>query len=131
MLALANTISGCFGGLPICINLFATYENFSFNVKSGYKGTKLVGLMQVPVSYALYSIIKFLYEMVPLFVIFVIVALPAIYFLSNMLRIHYRHIIFITILAALNVLTHPIIALIIAAFVSIYDIGGLLKATPA
>jgi hypothetical protein len=131
VLALANTISGCFGGLPICINLFATYENFSFNVKSGYKGTKLVGLMQVPVSYALYSIIKFLYEMVPLFVIFVIVALPAIYFLSNMLRIHYRHIIFITILAALNVLTHPIIALIIAAFVSIYDIGGLLKATPA
>ncbi len=69
--------------------------------------------------------------MVPLFVLFVVVALPAIYFLSNMLRIHYRHIIFITILAALNVLTHPIIALILAAFISIYDIGGLLKATPA
>lgn len=34
-------------------------------------------------------------------------------------------------MAALNVITHPIIALIIAAFVSIYDIGGLLKATPA
>lgn len=87
--------------------------------------------MQVPVSYALYSILKFLYEMVPLFVLFVIVALPAIYLLSNLLRIHYRHIIFITILAALNVLTHPIIALILAAFISIYDIGGLLKATPA
>lgn len=38
--------------------------------------------------------------MVPLFVLFVVVALPAIYFLSNMLRIHYRHIIFITVLAA-------------------------------
>lgn len=25
VLALANTISGCLGGLPICINLFATY----------------------------------------------------------------------------------------------------------
>ena len=87
--------------------------------------------MQVPVSYALYSILKWLYEMIPLFVLFVIVALPAIYFFSNMLRIHYRHIIFISCLAALNVLTHPIIALILAAFVSIYDIGGLLKATPA
>lgn len=87
--------------------------------------------MQVPVSYLLYSLLKFLYEMVPLFVLFVIVALPAIYFLGNMLRIHYRHIIFITLLAALNVVTHPIIALIVAAFISIYDIGALLKATPA
>lgn len=111
--------------------MFATYENFSFNVKEGYKGTKLVGLMQIPVSYALYSILKFLYEMVPLFVLFVIVALPAIYLLSNLMRIHYRHCIFISILAGLNVVTHPIIALILAAFVSIYDIGGFLKATPA
>lgn len=111
--------------------MFATYESFSFNVKSGLKGTKLVGLMQVPVSYALYSILKWLYDMIPLFVLFVVVALPALYFLSNMLRIHYRHIIFISVLAALNVLTHPIIALIIAAFVSIHDIGNLLKATPA
>ena len=111
--------------------MFATYENFSFNIKSGFKGTKLVGLMQVPVSYLLYSILKFFYEMVPLFVLFVVVALPAIYFLSNMLRIHSRHIIFITILAALNVITHPIIALILAAFISIYDLGSLLKETPA
>ena len=69
--------------------------------------------------------------MIPLFVLFVIVALPAIYFLSNMLQIHYRHIIFISCLAALTVLTHPIIALILAAFVSIYDIGHLMKQTPA
>jgi hypothetical protein len=87
--------------------------------------------MQVPVSYALYSILKWLYEMVPLFVLFVIVALPVIYFLSNMLFIHHRHIIFISCLAALSVLTHPIIALIFAAFTSIYDIGILLKSTPA
>lgn len=111
--------------------MFATYETFSFNVKSGFKGTKLVGLMQVPVSYLLYSILKFFYEMVPLFVLFVVMALPAIYFLSNMLRIHSRHIIFITILAVLNVVTHPIIALILAAFISIYDLGNLLKETPA
>jgi hypothetical protein len=111
--------------------MFATYETFSFNVKSGFKGTKLVGLMQVPVSYLLYSILKFFYEMVPLFVLFVVMALPAIYFLSNMLRIHSRHIIFITILAVLNVITHPIIALILAAFISIYDLGNLLKETPA
>lgn len=87
--------------------------------------------MQVPLSYLFYSLLKPLYEMVPLFVLFVIVALPAIYFLGNMLRIHYRHILFIIALAAMNVVTHPIIALIIAAFISIYDIGSLLKATPA
>jgi MFS superfamily sulfate permease-like transporter len=61
VLGLANIISGFLGGLPICISLFATYENFSFNVKTGDKGTKLVGLMQVPVSYALYSILRFLF----------------------------------------------------------------------
>lgn len=87
--------------------------------------------MQIPVSYALYSILRFLYEMIPLFILFVIVATPPIYFLSNMLSVHYRHIIFISCLAALNVFTHPIIALILAAFISIYDISMLLKATPA
>lgn len=69
--------------------------------------------------------------MIPLFVLFVVISLPAIYFLSHMLRIHYRHIVFISVLAALNVLTHPMIALILASFISIYDIGTLLKATPA
>jgi MFS superfamily sulfate permease-like transporter len=131
VLAIANAISGCLGGLPICVNLFATYENFAFNTTFGYKGTKLVGLMQVPVSYALYSVLKWLYEMVPLFILFVIVALPVIYFLNNMLIIHHRHIFFISCLAALSVLTHPIISLIFAAFASIYDIGLLLKSTPA
>jgi hypothetical protein len=69
--------------------------------------------------------------MIPLFILFVIVATPTIYFLRNMLNIHYRHIVFISCLAALNVLTHPIIALILAAFISIYDISMLLKSTPA
>jgi hypothetical protein len=91
----------------------------------------MVGLMQVPVSYALYSILRFLFQMIPLFILFVIVATPTIYFLRNMLSIHYRHIAFISCLAALNVLTHPIIALILASFISIYDISMLLKSTPA
>lgn len=87
--------------------------------------------MQIPVSYALYSILSWFYEIIPLFILFVIVATPTIYFLTNMLKIHSKNIVFISCLAALNVLTHPIIALIIAAFTSIYDLSLLLKATPA
>ncbi len=100
-------------------------------MKSGHKGTKLVGLMQIPISYALYSILKWLYQIIPLFILFVIVATPVIYLLSNMLKVYNRHIIFISCLAGLNVVTHPIIALILAAFISIHDISLLLKATPA
>jgi hypothetical protein len=111
--------------------MFATYENFSFNAKSGHKGTKLVGLVQIPISYAFYSILKWLYQTIPLFILFVVVATPVIYFLSNMLKIYNKHIMFISCLAALNVVTHPIIALILAAFISIHDISILLKATPA
>ncbi len=87
--------------------------------------------MQIPISYAFYSILKWLYQMIPLFILFVIVATPAIYFLGNMLKIHYRHIPFISFLAGLNVLTHPMIALILAAFISIHDVSLMLKATPA
>jgi hypothetical protein len=61
VLAVANILSGCLGGLPVCINMFATYENFAFNQKYGFKGTKLVGLMQIPVSYCLYSFLSFFY----------------------------------------------------------------------
>ena len=105
VLGLANIVAGCLGGLPICINLFATYENFSFNMRAGYRGTKLVGLMQIPVSYALYSVLKWFYNRVPLFILFIVIATPAIYFLRNMLKVHYRNIVFITVLAALNVVT--------------------------
>ena len=111
--------------------MFATYENFSFNVKAGRKGTKMVGLMQIPISYAYYSLLKRLYQMIPLFILFVIVATPAIYFLSNVLKIHNRHVLFISVLAGLNVITHPIIALILAAFISIHDVSLMLKSTPA
>lgn len=131
VLGLANIISGCLGGLPICLNLFATYENFSFNMRVGYKGTKLVGLMQMFVSFPLYSVLKWFFNRVPLFILFIVVATPVIYFLRNMLRVHYRNIILISCLAALNVLTHPIIALVVAAFLSVHDISQLLKGTPA
>ncbi len=87
--------------------------------------------MQIPVSYAFYSILKWLYQIIPLFILFVIVATPAIYFLSNMLRIHKGNLKFISCLAGLNVVTHPILALILAAFISIHDISIMLKATPA
>ena len=103
--------------------MFATYENFAFNKKYGFKGTKLVGLMQIPVSYCLYSILSVFYERIPLFILFTIVATPTIYFLRNMLAIHYHNIIMIVCIAALNVITHPIVALIFATVVSIYDIA--------
>lgn len=60
-----------------------------------------------------------------------IVAAPAIYFLSNVFEIHNRQLKFISCLGALNLLTHPIIALVLAAFISIHDISNLLKAVPA
>ena len=123
MLAIANIISGCLGGLPVCINMFATYENFAFNQKYGFKGTKLVGLMQIPVSYCLYSFLSFFYERIPLFILFTIVATPTIYFLRNMLALHSKNILMISFIASLSVLTHPVIALIFATIVSIYDIA--------
>ena len=79
--------------------------------------------MQIPVSYALYITQRWFYNQVPLFILFMVVATPVTYFVSNILRVHYRHVIFIVVLASLNVLTHPIIALVVAAFVSIYDIS--------
>ena len=123
VLAIANIVSGCLGGLPVCINMFGTYENFAFNQKYGFKGTKLVGLMQIPVSYCLYSFLSFFYERIPLFILFTIVATPAIYFLKNMLAKHAQNIVVIVFIAALNVVTHPVIALIFATIVSIYDIA--------
>lgn len=48
-----------------------------------------------------------------------------------MLQIYHRQVIFITVLAAINVLTHPVIGLIIACFISIADIADLLKAAPS
>lgn len=79
--------------------------------------------MQAVVSYCLYSFLKPLFNMIPLFILFTVVATPTIYFLKNMLQIHYRHIFIITFIAILNVITHPVVALIFAAFVSVYDVA--------
>ena len=131
VLGISNIIAGCFGGLPICINLFGTYENFTFNIENGYKGTKLVGVMQIAVSFAFYTVLEWFFNRIPLFVLFIVIATPVIYFTSNILKIHFRHKIFIIVLATLNVITHPILALILAAFISVYDISELLKGIPA
>lgn len=111
--------------------MFGTYENFAFNMKYGFSGTKWVGLLQIPVSYCLYSFAKPIYERIPLFILFTIVATPGIYFVRNMLNIHWHNILMITLVAALNVLTHPIIALLFACFVSIYDMAEFLKPAPS
>ena len=87
--------------------------------------------MQIPVSYCLYSFLSFFYERIPMFILFIIVATPVIYFLKNMLSIHSQNLPMIILIAALNVVTHPVIALIFATIVSIYDIAELLKPSPA
>lgn len=87
--------------------------------------------MQIPVSYCLYSFLSFFYERIPLFILFTIVATPVIYFLKNMLSSHSSNLLMISFIAALNVITHPVIALIFASIVSIYDIAELLKPSPA
>ncbi len=128
---MANLISGCLGGLPICINIFGTYENYHFNQKYGFKGTKLVGLLQIPFSYCLYSFLSHIFNMIPLFILFTVIATPMIYFIKNVFSLHLKNIPIIVFIAALNVLTHPVLALIFAALVSIYDISELLRPAPA
>lgn len=131
MLAVANLISGALGGLPICVNIFGTYENFAFNKAEGFRGTKWVGLLQIPFSFLLYTFADFLFKMVPLFVLFIIVATPVIYFIRNVLTYHWYNLPTILFIALISVLTHPIVALIFACFVSIYEICELLKPAPA
>ena len=122
-LAIANLISGCLGGLPICINIFGTYENFAFNKKYGFKGTKWVGVLQIPFSYLLYSVFDSIFTMIPMFVLFIIVAIPVIYFIKNVLYFHWKNLPTIVFIALINLFTHPIFALIFACFISIYEIS--------
>ena len=119
-LAVANLISGCLAGMPICINVFGTYENFAFNKKFGFKGTKWVGILQIPFSFLLYTYLNEIFTKLPMFVLFIIVATPVIYFIKNVLYFHWRNIPTILIIALISVFTHPTIALIFACFVSIY-----------
>ena len=69
--------------------------------------------------------------MIPLFILFTVIATPMIYFIKNVFSLHVKNIPLIVFIAALNVLTHPVLALIFAALVSIYDISELLRPAPA
>jgi hypothetical protein len=66
-----------------------------------------------------------------MFVLFILVATPVIYFIKNVLYFHWRNLPTIIIIALISVFTHPTIALIFACFVSIYEISELLKPAPA
>lgn len=57
VLAISNLVSGCFGGLPVCVNILATYENFSYNKLVGFQGTKWAGICQVILGFAYYALI--------------------------------------------------------------------------
>jgi MFS superfamily sulfate permease-like transporter len=69
--------------------------------------------------------------MIPMFVLFILVATPVIYFIKNVLRSNYSNLYTIIVIALISVFTHPIIALIFACFVSIYEISELLRPAPA
>jgi hypothetical protein len=118
-MCVSNMLCGFLGGLPVCINLFATYENYSFTKKYNFRGTKVVGLSQIIVNYMLYGPLKGVYERIPLFVIFCIIGTPLIYFFKTVYKFYSKDLKQIAALAMLNLLTHPVFALVIAAFQTI------------
>lgn len=118
-MCLANVSSGLIGGLPVSINLFATYEHFSFSKKYGFRGSKIVGLSQILVNYFLYGILKGIYDKIPLFIIFCIIITPLIYFFKTVYKLNSKDLKLVVMLGLLNVLTHPVIALVAAAFLTI------------
>jgi hypothetical protein len=90
-----------------------------------------VGVLQIPFSYLLYSVLDKFFTMLPLFVLFIIVATPVIYFIKNVLYFHWKNIPTILLLALISVTTHPIFALVVACFISIHEISELLRPAPA
>jgi hypothetical protein len=76
--------------------------------------------MQIPFSYLLYSILDGAFTMIPMFVLFIIVATPVIYFIKNVLYFHWKNLPTILFLALISVFTHPVLALVFACFISIY-----------
>lgn len=120
VMSCANILCGVLGGLPVCINLIATYENYSFTKKYHFRGTKVVGLSQILVNYLLYGPLKAVYDRIPLFVIFCIIGTPLIYFFKTVYKYFSRDLRLVLLLGLLNVLTHPVLALVIASFYTIY-----------
>lgn len=82
-----------------------------------------MGLLQIPFSFLLYTFLDDVMMNMPLFVLFIIVATPVIYFIRNVLLYHWANLPTILFIAIISVCTHPIIALILACFVSIYEIS--------
>lgn len=69
--------------------------------------------------------------MIPLFVLFIVVATPVIYFIKNVLYFHWKNLPTILLLALISVTSHPIFALVVACFISIYEVSELLRPAPA
>ena len=69
--------------------------------------------------------------MLPMFVLFIFVAIPVIYFIKNVINYHWKNLHTILFIALISVCTHPIVALVFACFVSIYEISELLKPSSA
>ena len=90
-----------------------------------------MGVLQIPFSYLLYSLLDRFFTMIPMFVLFILVATPVIYFVKNMLAAHWKNLPTILLLALVSVFTHPVFALIFACFLSIYEISELLRPAPA
>ena len=88
-------------------------------------------MLQIPFSYLLYTELNSIFTKIPMFVLFILVATPVIYFIKNVLYFHWRNLPTIIIIALISAFTHPTIALIVACFVSIYEISELLKPAPA
>lgn len=88
-------------------------------------------MLQIPFSYLLYSLLDRIFTMIPLFVLFIVVATPVIYFIKNVLYFHWKNLPTILILAVISVTTHPIFALVVACFISIYEVSELLRPAPA
>jgi len=130
-MCVCNMVCGLLGGLPVCINLFATYENYSFTKKYKFQGTKVVGLSQIIFNYLLYGPLKGVYERIPLFVVFCIIGTPLIYFFKTVYKFYSKDLKLIGVIGLLNLLTHPVFALVVAAFLTINEMAGLLRPAPA
>jgi len=69
--------------------------------------------------------------MIPMFVLFIFVATPGVYFIKNVIAYHRKNLHIILFIAVVSLLTHPVVGLVFACFASIYEISELLKPAPA
>ena len=74
-----------------------------------------------------YSLLADWVKQLPLFIIFIAVVTPAIYFLQNAVTLQLRHLPTIAIITILSIFIHPLVALAYACLVTIYDISSLIQ----